>query len=234
MLRKIAVLLALSALSLQAQAGVVIGGTRFIYNEGKPSISFRVINQSPSRYLITSKILADDDPHAGVPFVATPPVFALNGHKENEIRVMYTSGQLPADRESLFWVTVANIPQADSQQQNTLQIAVRSRMKLFYRPKGVQGDSQQAYRQLRWQRQGKTVTVQNPTPFYVTLLNMQANGQSIAGAGMVAPFSSRTAAWCPAQGGCALQWQSLNDYGRAMPAMTVSPTAVAQKGDDMS
>jgi P pilus assembly chaperone PapD len=28
-------------------------------------------------------------------------------------------------------------------------------MKLFYRPKGVQGDSQQAYRQLTWQRQGK-------------------------------------------------------------------------------
>lgn len=139
MLRKIAVLLALSALSLQAQAGVVIGGTRFIYNEGKPSISFRVINQSPSRYLILSKIVADGDPHAAVPFVATPPVFALNGHKENEIRVMYTSGQLPADRESLFWVTVANIPQADSQQQNTLQIAVRSRMKLFYRPKGIQG-----------------------------------------------------------------------------------------------
>ncbi|STW66281.1 fimbrial chaperone BcfG [Klebsiella michiganensis] len=44
-------------------------------------------------------------------------------------------------------------------------------MKLFYRPKGVQGDSQQAYRQLTWRRQGKTVTVQNPTPFYVTLLN---------------------------------------------------------------
>lgn len=107
-----------------------------------------MINQSPSRYLILSKIVADGDPQAAVPFVATPPVFALNGHKENEIRVMYTSGQLPADRESLFWVTVANIPQADSQQQNTLQIAVRSRMKLFYRPKGVQGDSQQAYRQL--------------------------------------------------------------------------------------
>ena len=230
MLRKIAVLLALSALSLQAQAGVVIGGTRFIYNEGKPSISFRVINQSPSRYLITSKILADGDPHAAVPFVATPPVFVLNGHKENEIRVMYTSGQLPADRESLFWVTVANIPQADSQQQNTLQIAVRSRMKLFYRPKGVQGDSQQAYRQLTWRRQGKTVTVQNPTPFYVTLLNMQANGQSIAGAGMVAPLSSRSVAWCPAQGGCALQWQTLNDYGRAMPAMRISPDAQARKG----
>ncbi|WP_410505487.1 fimbrial biogenesis chaperone [Klebsiella michiganensis] len=103
-------------------------------------------------------------------------------------------------------------------------------MKLFYRPKGVQGDSQQAYRQLRWQRQGKTVTVQNPTPFYVTLLNMQANGQSIAGAGMVAPFSSRTAAWCPAQGGCALQWQTLNDYGRAMPAMHISPDTQARKG----
>ncbi len=189
-----------------------------------------MINQSPSRYLILSKIVADGDPQAAVPFVATPPVFALNGHKENEIRVMYTSGQLPADRESLFWVTVANIPQADSQQQNTLQIAVRSRMKLFYRPKGVQGDSQQAYRQLTWRREGKTVTVQNPTPFYVTLLNMQANGQSIAGAGMVAPLSSRSVAWCPAQGGCALQWQTLNDYGRAMPAMHISPDVQARKG----
>lgn len=230
MFKNLSLLILFCACIGQAQAGVVLGGTRFIYNEGKSSISFRILNQSSSRYLIVTKIAADTANGSAVPFIATPPIFTLGGNKENEIRITYTDGHLPSDRESLFWVSVANIPQGDTQEKNTLQIAVRSRMKLFYRPKGIQGDSQDAYRQLSWQRHGKNITVYNPGPYYVTLLNLKANGQMINNAGMVAPFSSRVASWCPEDGSCSLQWQTINDYGRAMPVMTVTPGAVAGKG----
>ncbi|MDS6633133.1 hypothetical protein QYS46_32770 [Klebsiella michiganensis] len=47
---------------------------------------------------------------------------------------------------------------------------------------------------------------------------------------MVAPLSSRSVAWCPAQGGCALQWQTLNDYGRAMPYHAYFARCAGQEG----
>ena len=41
---------------LQAQAGVVIGGTRFVYPEREKSISFSVRNPSDESYLIYTKV----------------------------------------------------------------------------------------------------------------------------------------------------------------------------------
>lgn len=52
---------------------------------------------------------------------------------------MYTGEPLPADRESLFWMNVKAIPSLDEKlaNENTLQIAIQSRIKLFYRPSGL-------------------------------------------------------------------------------------------------
>lgn len=40
------------------------------------------------------------------------------------------AGDLPVDRESVFWLNVKEIPKK-SAEENVLQIAVRSRIKLF-------------------------------------------------------------------------------------------------------
>ena len=44
-------------------------------------------------------------------FVITPPLFAMQGKKENTLRIIdATNNQLPQDRESLFWMNVKAIP----------------------------------------------------------------------------------------------------------------------------
>lgn len=44
-------------------------------------------------------------------FVITPPLFSMQGKKENTLRIINaTNHQLPGDRESLFWVNVKAIP----------------------------------------------------------------------------------------------------------------------------
>lgn len=84
------------------------------------------------------------------------------------MRVVYTGGPLPADRESLFTLSIAAIP-SGKPEANRVQMAFRSALKLLYRPEGLAGNPQQAYRHLIWSLTPDGATVRNPTPYYVTL-----------------------------------------------------------------
>lgn len=215
-------LFTLLAYGVSAHAGVTVDGTRFIFDADKPSITFTVNNTAQQRYLVLSKVL-DARGQSGnqVPFITTPPLFPLLPGHSNIVRIMRTGGDLPDDRESLFWLSVASIPETQSKPSaNALQIAIRSRMKLFYRPMGLKGREEEAYRQLVWKVQGSKTQVSNPTPYYVTLFNLRVNGKAVENAGMVAPFATESRSACPTSGRCVLQWQTINDYGRVMPAQT--------------
>ncbi len=65
------------------------------------------------------------------------------------MRVVYTGAPLPADRESLFTLSIAAIP-SGKPEANRVQMAFRSALKLLYRPDGLAGNPQQAYRHLIW------------------------------------------------------------------------------------
>ncbi|WP_333494776.1 fimbrial biogenesis chaperone [Kluyvera sp. CHPC 1.251] len=213
---------ALLVFGVSAHAGVTVDGTRFIFDADKPSITFTVNNTAQQRYLVLSKVL-DSQGQSGnqVPFITTPPLFPLLPGHSNIVRIMRMGGDLPDDRESLFWLSVASIPETQSKPTaNALQIAIRSRMKLFYRPVGLKGREEEAYRQLLWKAQGSKTLVSNPTPYYVTLVNLRVNDRTVENAGMVAPFASEVKNICPTSGRCVLQWQTINDYGRVMPIQT--------------
>ncbi len=221
-------LLMLMLISSLAQAGVVIGGTRFIYAEKSQGLSVSVFNRSDESWLVNTKITnggswpgAESAPAAEVPFIVTPPLFLLNGNHDNKIRIIRTGGEMPQDRETLFTLSIAAIPSGKAV-PNSLQMAIRSGLKLFYRPAGLKGNPEQAYTQLKWSRAGNQVIVENPTPFYVTLFQLNAAGKTVDEAGIVAPFARRTAQWCGEATTCQIQWQSINDYGRVMPPVSVT------------
>lgn len=223
-----------------AQANVTIGGTRFVYYDRQQSITVELRNTESSPFLVQSKVISDNGQDsnglitpappgmAEVPFIVTPPLFVLKGEGANKLRMTRVGGTLPEDRESLFWLQVAAIPETpenDSgivgQKNNSVQIAFRTRLKLFYRPAGLKGSPQQAYQQLTWQRQGAQVTIGNDTPYYVTLFNVSVNGRRING-GMAPPFSQRRQPWCPQTGRCDIRWQTLADSSLALPLWRVS------------
>jgi len=227
-------------LSANGYAGIMIGGTRFIYHEdNEKGLPFLVKNSDDSPCLIQTKILPDNTqgnnirlalPNSGLAnFVATPPLLPLRKKQENYIRIIRTEGKLPDDRESLFQLSITAIP-SGRPTGNDLQLAIRSRYKLIYRPTGLKGEANQAYQQLKWQRYGSSVTVENPTPYYVTLFQMVINGKLQPAEGVVAPFSSRTESWCPKNGGCSLKWQSLDDLGTPTPAWVITPSGIANIG----
>lgn len=117
-----------------------------------------------------------------VPFVIESPVFRLEANTNQWVRIYYsgTAGQVPSDRESMFWLNVLEVPpktSAANRAQNELQIAFRSRIKLFYRPAGIPASAQGVEQKLSFllQPKGDTSVLQviNPTPFHVTFLTLE-------------------------------------------------------------
>ncbi|MDW2742554.1 fimbrial biogenesis chaperone [Atlantibacter subterraneus] len=208
----LATALALSA--IPAWAGVVTGGTRVIYPADKKEVSLPVRNPEKSGvYLIQSWVDTGTTGERG-PFIVTPPLFRINSGEENLLRIIRTGGNLPQDRESIFWLNVKSIAADDSSKPHTnvLQLVVKTRVKLFYRPTGLPGDPQQAYRQLQAARKGNRLIIRNPTPYYVTLFTLTVDGKEIKEADLVAPFGSVNFA-LPAATASSVVWQAINDYG---------------------
>ncbi|HAW0457794.1 TPA: fimbria/pilus periplasmic chaperone [Escherichia coli] len=143
--------------STVANAAVALGATRVIYPANQKQVLLPVTNNDPaSVYLIQSWIENAGD-QKDTQFVITPPLFSMQGKKENTLRIINaTNHQLPGDRESLFWVNVKAIPamEKDQKNENTLQLAIISRIKMFYRPTNLAMAPEEAPAMLRFRRSG--------------------------------------------------------------------------------
>ena len=183
-----------------ASASVMLSGTRVILREKDRETSLPMKNYGTSPYVIQAWVDAGEGKNK-TPLIVTPPLSRLDPGKENLLRVMRVAGDLPADRESVFWLNVKEIPQL-SNQDNVLQVAIRNRLKLFYRPAGLPGSASESRTLLKWsvsagpQGQGAVLKVGNASAYHITLLKLTVNkGQGPDGkdqeeldAGMVPPF----------------------------------------------
>lgn len=218
-----------------AHASVVVGGTRVVLPAQQGEVTVRLTNDSEHPALVEAWIDTGDinsaPDNASSPFLITPPLFRMDSHKDQSLRIIYTQGSqpLPADRESLFWLNVLEVPPKPSGTQNAgqnyLQFAIRSRLKLFYRPASLPGDAMKAPDQLVFKAaagSGAALEVHNPTPYYVTIskLSLGADGKAIDGAsGMVAPFGDlrlplKDLVRAPTAG-TPVAFTTIDDYGAA-------------------
>lgn len=206
--------LLLAFFAVQVQAGIVIGGTRVIYNGEKKETSTSIRNQEKSGVYLVQSWIDTGVKENKAPFIVTPPLFRINPGEENILRIVRTGGSLPEDRESVFWLNVKSIPATDDSmpQNNVLQIVVKSRLKLFYRPAGLEGAQDIAYKNLSVVRSGNHLTVSNPTPYYVTLFTLKVDGLEIKEADMVPPKGSVSFA-LPSTTASTVSWQAISDYG---------------------
>ena len=192
-----------------AHAGVVTGGTRLIYPGSKKESALSVTNNDATPYLIQSWVESNK---GAAPFLLTPPLFRLEGEQQTRLRVIY-SGGLPENKESMFWMNIKAIPSSQAKAgANTLQIAIKTRTKLIYRPKSVEGTPEMVTEQLRWTRSGNTLQVMNPTAFYMNFAEVKVGGAEVKEANWVGP--GETARFqLPGVSAGALQWKLINDYG---------------------
>lgn len=208
-----------------ARAGIVLNTTRVIYQGQDKEVSLGVHNSGAGEILVQSWLEPYDPavntPQTGLsdlPFMVTPALAPLPGDGKQLLRVIYAGNGLPTDRESVLWLNVQEIPRTAA--ENTLQIAIRQRIKLFFRPPGLRGEAMQAAQNLQWRvTGGQTLEVFNPGPYHVSMLGIGVRQGSRVLASqdsqMIAPQQRWRLPLKPRSGAQPLElnFVSINDFG---------------------
>lgn len=219
--------IALSALALiliaqQANAAIALDRTRVIFDGANRSVSLSITNQNKTLpYLAQSWVENADGQKIESPLSALPPLQRVEPGAKGQVKVEATGNiaALPQDRESLFYFNVREIPPKSSK-PNTLQLALQTRVKMFYRPAALaiaRGDDNKYQKQLTLTRQGDGYQLNNPTPYFVTVTTASAtdNGNNVSGFKpvMVAPKSNIALGGSAAALGSSPKLTVINDFG---------------------
>lgn len=219
-----------------ASAGVVLNGTRFIYPAKSKEITVRLTNESAQSVLVQAWVDDGDakqsPENTQAPFDLTPPVFRMDPKKSQVLRIRFSGADLPADRESLYWLNVLEVPPkpAVKDDDNYMQLAFRYRLKLIYRPKGLSGSADAAAQALKWTRQPSekpddiVVQAKNDSSYYVSLNSskISVGNQSIEGPAVaIAPYGKADLTFHGKLSGdpstWAVDYQVINDWGAFVP-----------------
>lgn len=204
-----------------AYAGVSIGGTRVIYDGGRKEASLSVNNPDALPYLIQSWIETQSNDMGKAPFIITPPLYRLDKGQRNVMRIIRV-GNLPEDKESLFWLNIKSIPSAE-RKDNTLQIAIKTRIKLIYRPVGLTQSTPEAQvEKLRWKSDGKFIQVTNLSAYFINFNEISVAGKKIEDVTFVAPGRSTSFALPTGITSGAITYRIINDHGGIGEAHHVS------------
>ncbi|WP_230630115.1 molecular chaperone [Comamonas testosteroni] len=206
-----------------AHADISLNTTRVIF-DGKNKEASLIVRNGSMPVLVQSWLESNaPDDKGELPFAITPALARMQANGQQLLRVLYAGGAnaMPSDRESVLWVNVQEIPQK-SESENSLQIAIRQRIKLFFRPAGLPGTAAEAPAALRWSldtADGKKVLkVQNPSAYHVSTtgidLGSGADKQRVSESVMIAPGDSKTFALKSAAAPTsAVSFTAINDYG---------------------
>ncbi|MFC3171964.1 molecular chaperone [Acinetobacter vivianii] len=165
------------------------------------------MNNPDDRPALIQAWLDNGDPHQipeadKIPFILTPPLAQIASNKGQMLRLIAKdTSALPQDRESLYWFNILDMPaseQVETAEKNKLQVSIRSRIKLFYRPVNLKITQEKAFSSVtfKYNETNKSVTVNNPSPYYVNFYNVSLNPEKenfvYADPLMIAPYSTES------------------------------------------
>lgn len=155
--------------TFSSYAGIQVDATRVIYNGTDKSASLPIHNDAAEAYMVQTWLDTGDRNQVpkNLPIVVVPPILKLDGAKTAILRFIYSGNGFPQDKETLLWINVQEIPPAPKL-ENVLQVAVRTRIKLFYRPTTLKTTLDEQVKKLRWQREGSRLQAINDGPLHIT------------------------------------------------------------------
>lgn len=184
-------------ISATGLAAVNLDRTRLVYNAADKSTAITLTNESKTLpYLAQSWVEDDKGKKADEMLIALPPLQRIEAGDKSQVRIVkgVKAESLPTDRESLFYFNTREVP-PKSEKKNVMQVAIQSRIKLFYRPQSIQRSSHvNPEQKITLQTVGNQLTITNPTPYYFTALavkDSQGNKIKEVDGEMVAPHSDR-------------------------------------------
>lgn len=159
------------ASATSAHAAIALDRTRAIFPGDQKSISLSITNENSAKpYLAQSWMENVKGEKITAPFTVVPPLQRVEPGKKSLVRINNIAAtSLPQDRESVYWFNIREIP-PKSDKANVIQVALQTRIKVFYRPTSIIPD-----RFTRWDDKlilrpvAGGYSVENPTPYYMTI-----------------------------------------------------------------
>ncbi|WP_181899100.1 fimbrial biogenesis chaperone [Citrobacter koseri] len=223
--------------------GFGLGFSRVVVAEGdRSSGQVTAVNNSDNVYLVQSRVWpADgttgypltgarddkDNNRVPVPFLVTPPLKRLESWSTMQLRIITTpDNHLPADRESLFFLSSKAIPsvapvKADPGRVTAqMSMALQSFIKLYYRPKALDQyaifDGKVAPRLTFSRPDGGHIRVTNPTPYHITFAVLTVGGKAVDAEkrrAMVPPLGDYDYPLPDGTTGREVKWQIIDEFG---------------------
>lgn len=200
-------------------AGVVVGATRLVIQEsaGHKDVSLRA--SGSGAYLVISRIFEGtsleegDKASKAREFTVLPPALLMKGGQMRESRIVVVPDNgLARDRETMFYLMVSAIPES-SKEKNTVQIAVRTWIKLFYRPASLEGKQIPSAEIVR---DGDNVVMKNASPFYVSLSRLFVQGKAVISPGEISPYGQKRLSGCSVSApSCDVRWTQIGEDNQA-------------------
>ncbi|HGN0870421.1 TPA: fimbrial biogenesis chaperone [Providencia alcalifaciens] len=191
--------LMLLLLSSQTHASLILKKTRLIYLSDQKSANIQAINDSEQASLVQSWIdegnIHSTPETTKVPFIVTPPVTKIAAHDGTQLRIRFIGGDLPQDRESVFYLNVLNIsPKPQNKEgMNIIQLALQIRIKVFYRPTALANGVESFINNVSALHSENQLSIKNPTPYFLNISQLYyENNQNnpIAKSVMIPPYST--------------------------------------------
>lgn len=206
--------------------GITLGATRVVHYADAAQSTFSVSNKTDaSTYLIQSWVENATGAKTS-DFIVTPPLYTSAPDSENVLRIISSGVAHPQDKESLYYLNIKAIPSVDKKALEThkggsLIVAPLMQVKLFVRPVGLTPSREQAADKLVFTRKGANLNIHNPTPYYLTLVDMKAGTKALQDV-MVPPRESVSLP-LPTGSGSTVSWSSIGDHGELDKAQRILP-----------
>lgn len=163
----IAVLSMALALVLSPQAALAslaADQTRYVFRGDQDALTITVTNNDKTRTFggqawVDNIVEKDTRPT----FVVTPSFFKVKPNGQQTLRIIKASDHLPQDKESVYWLNLQDIPPA--LEGSGLAIALRTKLKLFYRPKALLEGRKGAEEGITLQQRPGVTMLVNSTPY---------------------------------------------------------------------
>ncbi|EMT6576084.1 TPA: molecular chaperone [Providencia rettgeri] len=206
------------SLSLTAQAdGIRLDQTRVIINSDSASQVFSILNDDNSPYLIQTAVTDKLEGKKSPFFIVTPPLFRLDAKSKFSAKILVNNKkELPTDKESLFYLYTRAIPatqQPNEQESNAkLTFVTNIIIKVLYRPNHLAVPNTNIFEQVTLIPKGTEWQFNNPTPYYLTVVNIKINQQTYKKNLTLPPFNQTTIDGVNGKITTA-SWQMINDFG---------------------
>ena len=159
-------------------SSVTINKTRVIFNEGD-KVATITLNSNNERDSLIQLWVDNGELEAkpstiDVPFILNPQIKELMPNQAQVVKIRHIGNNKPQQNEELYWLNLLEVPKKVESEKNYIQLAYRTRIKLFYRPSNINEKSQsESSESLIFSLVNDTLEIKNISPFYITIINVK-------------------------------------------------------------